>query len=59
MKKKIILIIVILSFLVLGVVTYNLYTYKLSTATKVSSLNKQIKKLKNFSKNMVLQGKDS
>lgn len=47
MKKKIILIIVILSFLVLGVVTYNLYTYKLSTATKVSSLNKQIKKLKN------------
>lgn len=46
MKKKIILIIVILSFLVLGVVTYNLYTYKVSTATKVSSLNKQIKKLK-------------
>ncbi len=47
MKKKIILIIVILIFLVLGVVTYNLYTYKVSTATKVSSLNKQIKKLKN------------
>ena len=36
----------------LGVVIYNLYTYKVATATKVSSLNKQIKTLKSDISNL-------
>ncbi|MDD6245277.1 MAG: hypothetical protein PUB03_06430 [bacterium] len=46
MKKKMGLIILIIGFLILGGVTYNLYTYKVVTTTKVFSLNKQIKTLK-------------
>ena len=52
MKKKIGLIILLIVFLILGVVIYNLYTYKVATATKVSSLNKQIKTLKSDIRNL-------
>lgn len=52
MKQKIGLIILIISFLILGGVTYNLYTYKVATITKVSSLNKQIKTLKSNISNL-------